>query len=77
MTIYFRLSKPAYNFHLSIKQNTSSTYHPSAHQTHDVAAGVEIETSGFARWPHIGFVWKLVAFAAIAGMTAGDQILPG
>ena len=48
-----------------------------AHQAHDVAAGVEIERARFTRGLHVGFVWKLVAFAAIAGMTAGDQVLPG
>jgi len=48
-----------------------------AHQAHDVATGVEIERARFTRRLHVGFVWKLVAFAAIAGMTAGDQVLPG
>ena len=47
------------------------------HQAHDVAAGVEIEGARFARGPHIGFVRKLVALAAVAGMAAGDQVLPG
>ena len=47
------------------------------HQSHDVATGVEIETAWFARWPHIGFVRKLIAFAAITGMTTGDQVFPG
>ena len=48
-----------------------------AHQAHDVAAGVEIEGAGFTRGLHVSFVGKLVAFAAIAGMTTGDQVLPG
>ena len=47
------------------------------HQAHDVATGVEIEGAGFAGGPHVGFVRKLVAFAAVAGMTAGYEILPG
>jgi len=47
------------------------------HQPHDVAAGVKIEGAGFAHWLHVGFVRKLVAFAAVARMAAGDQVLPG
>src|SRR6202795_2560230 len=47
------------------------------HQPHDVATGVEVEGSRFARGPHVGFVRKLVALAAVAGMTAGDEVLPG
>ena len=42
-----------------------------------MAAGVEIEGAGFARGLHVGFVGKLVAFAAVAGMAAGDEVLPG
>ena len=45
---------------------------------HDVAAGVQGEWPGFAHELHVWqFVEKKVAFAAIAGMTAGDQVLPG
>ena len=47
------------------------------HQAHDVAAGVEIEGSRFPRGLHVGFVRKLIAFAAVAGMAAGDEIFPG
>src|ERR1700686_3903767 len=46
------------------------------HQAHDVATGVEIEGTRFARRPHVDFVRKLVALAAVAGMTAGDEVLP-
>ncbi len=42
-----------------------------------MAAGVEIEGARFARGLHIGFVRELVAFAAVAGMAAGDEVLPG
>ena len=37
------------------------------HQAHNVAASVEIEGAGFAGRLHVGFVGKLIAFAAIAG----------
>ena len=47
------------------------------HQAHDVATGVEIEGARFAGGLHTGFVRKLVAFAAVAGMAAGDEVLPG
>ena len=42
-----------------------------------MAAGVEIEGAWFARGLHVGFVGKLVAFAAVARMTAGYEVLPG
>jgi len=38
---------------------------------------VEIEGAGFAGRPHVRFVRKLIAFAAVAGMAAGYEILPG
>ena len=47
------------------------------HQPHDVAAGVEIEGTRFTRGPHVDFVRKLVALAAVTGMAAGDEVLPG
>ena len=47
------------------------------HQAHDVATGVEIERPRFTRRPHVGFVRKLVALAAVTGMAAGDKVLPG
>ena len=46
------------------------------HQAHDVATGVEIEGTRFTRGPHVGFVRKLVALAAVAGMAAGDEVFP-
>ena len=46
------------------------------HQAHDVAAGVEIEGTRLAGGPHVGFVRKLIAFAAIAGVATGDEVLP-
>ena len=48
----------------------------ASHQAHDVAAGVEVEGAGFAHQLHAGFGGKLVAFAAIAGMAAGDEVFP-
>lgn len=47
-----------------------------AHEPHDVAASVKIERARLAGGLHIGFVRKLIALAAIAGMAAGDEILP-
>jgi len=47
------------------------------HQAHDVAAGVEVERAGFARGSHVDFVRELVSFTPVAGMTAGDEVLPG
>ena len=49
----------------------------AAHQAHDVAASVEIEGAGLAHEFHSRFAGELIAFAAIAWMTAGDKILPG
>ena len=46
------------------------------HEAHDVATGVEVERARFAGRLHIRFVRKLVAFTAIAGMTAGNEVLP-
>jgi hypothetical protein len=47
------------------------------HQAHDVAAGVEIEGTRLAGGPHVGFVRKLIAFAAVAAVATGDEVLPG
>ena len=47
------------------------------HEAHDMAAGVEIEGAGFAREVHSSFVRILITFLPIAGVTAGDKILPG
>lgn len=38
---------------------------------------MEIEGAGLAHRAHIGFVRKLIALAAVAGMTARDEVLPG
>jgi len=38
---------------------------------------VEIEGTGFAQELHLRFVRELVALAAVARMTAGDEIFPG
>ena len=46
------------------------------HQPHDVARRVEIERARFAHGAHVGFVRQSVAFAAIAGMAAGDKVFP-
>ena len=46
------------------------------HQPHDVATGVKIKGTRFPRGPHVGFVRKLVAFAAVARMAAGDEVFP-
>ena len=42
-----------------------------------MATGVEVEGAGFAHQLHAGFERCLVALAAIAGVAAGDEILPG
>src|SRR5882762_1915009 len=47
-----------------------------AHHAHDVAAGVEVERARLAEELHIGFVGKLVAFAAVAAVAAGYEVLP-
>src|SRR5262252_5477777 len=61
----------------SIEQILSPLIIRAAHQTHDVAAGVEIERARLACQLHAGFSRKLIAFAAIAGMAASDQVFPG
>lgn len=38
---------------------------------------MEVEGAGLADEVHGGFSGKLVALTAIAGMAAGDEILPG
>ena len=37
---------------------------------------MEVKGTRFARGLHVGFVRQLVAFAAVAGMAAGDKVLP-
>src|SRR5579863_1453559 len=49
----------------------------AAHQAHDVAAGVEVESARFAHQFHAGFERKLVALSAVAGVAASYKILPG
>ena len=49
----------------------------TAHEAHDVAAGVEVEGARLAHQLHAGFDRKLVALAAVAEMAASDQVLPG
>jgi hypothetical protein len=41
-----------------------------------VAAGVQIEGVGLTQKLHCGLKGQLVPFAAVAGMAAGNQILP-
>ena len=60
-----------------VKEVLSPLVIGAAHQAHDVAAGVEIERARFAREFHPRFHWGLVALAAIAGMAAGNEVLPG
>jgi hypothetical protein len=48
----------------------------AAHQSHDMAAGMEIEGARLAHELHACLGGRLVSFAAIARMAAGDEILP-
>src|SRR5437868_14422285 len=49
----------------------------SAHQAHDVSAGMQVERTRFAQQFHICFGRKLITLVAIAQMAASDQIFPG
>ena len=49
----------------------------TAHQAHDVAAGVQIERARLAHQLHASFSRILIALVAIAGMAAGNKIFPG
>jgi hypothetical protein len=42
-----------------------------------VAAGVKIEGAGLADKMHAGFPRELIAFAAITGVAAGNEVFPG
>ena len=62
---------------LLVKQVLSPLIIRPSHQSHDVAAGMEIERARLPHQLHVRFVRILIALAAIAGVAAGDQILPG
>jgi len=43
---------------------------------HQVTAGVQAERPGYSRQFHAGFIGGAIPLAVVAGMTAGNQILP-
>ena len=47
------------------------------HQAHNVATGVQIKSPRLTHQLHAGLSRMLVALTAIAGMAAGNQVLPG
>ena len=59
-----------------IKQILSPLIIRAADHSHDVPAGVERKGPGLLQELHIGLTQQMVAFAAIAGMAAGHQVLP-
>ena len=61
----------------SVKQILPPLIVRAAHQAHDVATGVKIESTGFTHQFHARFLRKLVAFAAVTWMAASYKILPG
>jgi len=60
----------------SIEQVLAPLVVALAEKPHQMAAGVQTERPRRARQPHARLFRSAVAFAVIAGMAAGDQILP-
>jgi hypothetical protein len=60
----------------SIEQILSPLIIRTPHQSHNVTAGVQIESMRLAHKLHAGLGWQLVPLAPIAGMTAGHKVLP-
>jgi len=60
-----------------IKQVLSPLIVRTAHQPHDVSAGMKIEGVGLTHELHAGFKRHLIALAPIARMAASHEVLPG
>lgn len=61
----------------SIKQILPPLGIGPADHAHDVAAGMQAEGAGLAQQAHVDLAQQVIALAVIAGMAAGDQVLPG